>query len=130
MYIPNFNNCLYKERIVAKDCPRNYVSSNSFPYMFAWKNAYHHIDIDPKYYTYLDFSWEKGKNKKYYIFTVLSFDIATMAMLFIELLGPVLVFDMIKDKIFALTWITEQVPKKCIPKLLCILWQAILYTLM
>ena len=43
------NNCLYKERIVVKDCLRNYVSGNSFPHKFVLKNAYYHVDIDPKY---------------------------------------------------------------------------------
>ena len=88
------NNCLYKERIAFEDWRsfENYVSSNNFAYKFDLKKGYHHVDIDPEYYTYLGFSWGEGKNKKYYVFTVLPFGLATAPMLFTKLLRPLTSF--------------------------------------
>lgn len=88
------NNCLFKEWIVFEDWRSfgNYDWSNNFAYKFALKNWFHYVDIDPKYCTYLGFSWGKRKNKKYDVFTVLSFNLVTATMLFTKLVRSVLSF--------------------------------------
>ena len=59
-------------------------------YMFAFdlKSGYHRTDICPSWYTYLCFSWTMKGTRKYYVFTVLSFGLATACYIFAKVMRP------------------------------------------
>ena len=61
-------------------------------FTFDLKSGYHHVDICPGHQTYLGFSWVKGGSKKFYVFTVLPFGLATACCGFTKMLKPFVKF--------------------------------------
>ena len=55
---------------------------------FDLKSGYQHVDIHKDFWEYLGFSWGDGANRKFYIFHVLPFGLATACYVFTKLLRP------------------------------------------
>ena len=60
----------------------SYYSKNCFMYSFDFKSGYHHIDIDERYQEFLGFSWDFGRGKRFFMFTVLPFGLASAGHIF------------------------------------------------
>ena len=57
-------------------------------FTFDLKSGYHHVDIHKDSQTYLGFSWGEGANRKFYMFCVLPFGLASACYVFTKLLRP------------------------------------------
>ena len=57
-------------------------------FTFDLKSGYHLVDISPAQWKYLGFAWNKGGKKKFFVFTVLPFGLATACYIFTKLLRP------------------------------------------
>jgi len=81
---------LFKERISFDDWNefKNFISENGYAYKFDLKKGYHHVEILKEHQTFLGLSWESGKVKCYFIFTVLPFGLSPAPMIFTKLLRP------------------------------------------
>ena len=66
------------------------LSPNHFLFKFDLKSGHHHVEIYEPHWKYLGFAWGEGEANPYYIFTVLSFDLATACYVhvFTKLLHP------------------------------------------
>ena len=51
---------------------------------------YHHIDIHPDHFQFLDFQWEDKGRPCYYVFSVLPFGLCTAPYLFTKLMRPLI----------------------------------------
>ena len=60
-------------------------------FTFDLKSGYHHVDISPAQWKYLGFAWNRGGKKKFFVFTVLPFGLATASYIFTKLLRPLVV---------------------------------------
>ena len=63
-------------------------SKGDFFITFDLKSGYHHVDIHDDCWSYLGFSWGSGPNKKYFMFKVLPFGLASACYVFTKLLRP------------------------------------------
>ena len=54
-------------------------------FKFDYKAGYHHVDILPQHQQYLAFAWGEGQLKRYYVFTVLPFGLATATYVFTKI---------------------------------------------
>ena len=63
---------------------KQYVTPDSFGFVFDLKSGYHHIDINDSYQTYLGFSWKIDNIVKYFVFTVLPLGIRSSAYIFFK----------------------------------------------
>lgn len=59
-----------------------------YVFTFDLKSGYHHVDIHNDSQPFLGFSWGKGKDRKFYTFTVLPFGLASACYVFTKLLRP------------------------------------------
>ena len=57
---------------------------------FDLKSGYHHLDIWEAHQSYLGFSWEMDGARKYFVFVVLPFGLATACYAFTKLLRPLI----------------------------------------
>jgi len=73
------NRYLWKEHFKYEDLRTvmQLFSPNDYMFSFDLKSGYHHIDIYPEHWQYLGFVWGPSNHKRYYIFTVLPFGLAT-----------------------------------------------------
>ena len=58
---------------------------NDFLFKLDLKSGYHHVEIHPVHFKYLDFKWVKKGVTSYYVFTVLPFRLSTACYLFTKL---------------------------------------------
>ena len=54
-------------------------------FKFDYKSGYHHVDIYPEHWKYLAFCWGTGHSKRYFVFTVLPFGLATAPFVFTKI---------------------------------------------
>ena len=74
-------------------CFKNYLLANKgYLFKFDLKNSYHHINIFEPHQTYLGFSCVFNSTTKYFIFTVLPFDLSTTPFVFTKVLRPLVKF--------------------------------------
>ena len=59
-----------------------------FFFTFDLKSGYHHVDIHEDCWPYLGFSWGTGVLRRYYVFRVLPFGLASACYVFTKLLRP------------------------------------------
>ena len=59
-----------------------------YVFTFDLKSGYHHVDIHVDSQTYLGFSWGEGVQRRFYVFRVLPFGLATACYVFTKLLRP------------------------------------------
>ena len=52
---------------------------------FDYKSGYHHVDIIPQHQQYLAFAWGEGHSRRYFVFTVLPFGLATAPYVFTKI---------------------------------------------
>ena len=64
--------------------------ANDFLFKFDLKSGYHHVDIHPEHFKYLDFQWAERGVTRYYVFTVLPFGLSTACSLFTKLMRPLI----------------------------------------
>lgn len=64
-------------------------SKGEYFFTFDLKSGYHHVDIHPDCWGYLGFSWGTGGDRKYFMFRVLPFGLASACYVFTELLRPI-----------------------------------------
>ena len=57
-------------------------------FTFDLKSGYHHVDIHEDSQTYLGFTWGEGVTRKFYVFHVLPFGLASVCYVFTKLLRP------------------------------------------
>ena len=57
-------------------------------FTFDLKSGYHHVDIHEDFQTYLGFSWGEGASRRFYVFRVLPFGLASACYVFTKLLRP------------------------------------------
>ena len=88
------NMYLHKQRFKYEDLRIAMLLLEKGDYMFTFdlKSGYHHVDICPVQQTYLGFSWLRSSNKKFYVFTVLPFGLATACYIFTKMLRPLVKF--------------------------------------
>ena len=67
--------------------PQMFEKGDHF-FTFDLKSGYHHVDIHVDFWTYLGFSWGLGTTRKYYMFKVLPFGLASACYVFTKLLRP------------------------------------------
>lgn len=78
------NSCLrvlkfkYEDLRIFKDIFR----PGDWIFKFDYKSGYHHVDIFPPHWQYLAFSWGEGSDKRFFVFTVLPFGLATAPYVF------------------------------------------------
>ena len=70
------------------DIAAQMLDKGDFFIIFDLKSGYHHVDIHPDYWQYLGFSWNKEGGRKFYVFTVLPFGLASACYVFTKLLRP------------------------------------------
>ena len=64
------------------------LEKGEFFFTFDLKSGYHHVDIHKDYWQYLGFSCVKETVRKFYVFKVLPFGLATACFIFTKLLRP------------------------------------------
>ncbi len=64
---------------------RDIFQAGDWFFKFDYKSGYHHIDIIPQHQQYLAFSWGEGQTKRYFVFTVLPFGLATAPYVFTKI---------------------------------------------
>lgn len=64
---------------------RDIFETGDWFFKFDYKSGYHHIDILPQHQPYLAFTWGKGNAKRYFVFTVLPFGLATAPYVFTKI---------------------------------------------
>ena len=57
-------------------------------FTFDLKSGYHHVDIHGDCWKYLGFSWGIGSDRKFFVFKVLPFGLASACYVFTKLLRP------------------------------------------
>ena len=67
--------------------PQMFEKGDHF-FTFDLKSGYHHVDIHADFWTYLGFSWGSGSTRKFYMFKVLPFGLASVCYVFTKLLRP------------------------------------------
>ena len=84
------NKFLQKQRFKYEDLRIAILLFERGDYMFTFdlKSGYHHVDICSGQQTYLGFSWVKQGTRRFYVFTVLPFGLATACYIFTKLLRP------------------------------------------
>ena len=84
------NQYLYKESFKYEDIRVALLLFQKGDYMFSFdlKSGYHHVNIHRQHWEYLGFSWSKGPNTGYYVFSVLPFGLSTACYLFTKLMRP------------------------------------------
>ena len=84
------NKFLQKQRFKYEDLRIAMLLFERGEYMFTFdlKSGYHHVDICPVQQTYLGFAWVKGGIRRFYVFTVLPFGLATACYIFTKMLRP------------------------------------------
>ena len=63
-------------------------SKGDYMFTFDLKSGYHHVDIHEDSQTYLEFTWGEGVTRKFYVFRVLPFGLASACYVFTKLLRP------------------------------------------
>ena len=78
------NKHLFREYIKFDDWRdfSSYISEHNYCYKFDLKQGYHHVDIFKEHQKYLGFSWAINGKKKFFIFTVLPFGLASAPFIF------------------------------------------------
>ena len=64
---------------------RDIFSQGDWFFKFDYKSGYHHVDIYPEHWKYLAFCWGTGQSKRYFVFTVLPFGLATAPFVFTKI---------------------------------------------
>jgi hypothetical protein len=64
---------------------RDIFQSGGWFFKFDYMSGYHHVDFLPQHQQYLAFAWEEGHAKRYFVFTVLPFGLATAPYVFIKI---------------------------------------------
>ena len=67
--------------------PQLFCKGDSF-ITFDLKSGYHHVDIHKDCWPFLGFSWGKVTGRKWYVFKVLPFGLASACYVFTKLLRP------------------------------------------
>ena len=67
-----------------------YFQSDALLFSFDLKSGYHHVEIDPQYHKYLDFSWSIDGVQRYFQFTVLPFGLSSAPWIFTKIMKPLL----------------------------------------
>ena len=65
-------------------------SKGDHMFTFDLKSGYHHVDIHEDFQTYLGFSWGEGASRRFYVFRVLPFGLASACYVFTKLLRPLI----------------------------------------
>lgn len=65
-----------------------FLTANSYGFVYDLKSGYHHLDIFENHQKYLGFSWKFGKVVKYYLFCVLPFGLCSAGYVFSKVLRP------------------------------------------
>ena len=84
------NQFLWKEKFKYEDLRTalSMFEKGDYFITFDLKSGYHHVDIEPHQWTYLGFSWQCQEVRKYFVFRVLPFGLATACYAFTKLLRP------------------------------------------
>ena len=64
------------------------LEKREFFFTFDLKSGYHHVDIHKDYWQFFGFSCVKETVRKFYVFKVLPFGLATACFIFTKLLRP------------------------------------------
>ena len=65
-----------------------YLSLDSYGFVFDVKAGYHHLNIFPNHQKYLGFSWQIDNSDKYFVFTVLPFGLCSAGYIFTKVVRP------------------------------------------
>ncbi|MCP3667695.1 MAG: hypothetical protein GY696_35260 [Gammaproteobacteria bacterium] len=65
---------------------KNYLSPDSYLMTFDLRSGYHHVDIHPKYFKYLGFSWIFDGKRRFFVFRVLCFGLSAAPFVFTKIL--------------------------------------------
>jgi hypothetical protein len=77
---------------------KQYINLNSYGFVFDLKSGYHHVDIHKSFQIYLGFSWELNNVVKYFVLTVLPFELKSSAYIFSKVLRLLVKFwSLIRD---------------------------------
>ena len=85
------NEHLYKDKIKFDDrkCFENNLEyTDGYAFKFDLKSGYHHVDVFEEHQTYLGFSWKINNILKFFVFTVLPFDLSTAPFIFTKVVRP------------------------------------------
>ena len=64
---------------------RDIFEAGDWFFKFDYQSGYHHVDILPQHQQYLAFTWGEGNAKRYFVFTVLPFGLATAPYVFTKI---------------------------------------------
>lgn len=78
----------HKFKYEGLDIAAQILEKGEFFATFDLKSGYHHVDIHPDYWQFLGFSWNEKGHRKFYVFKVLPFGLATACYVFTKLLRP------------------------------------------
>ena len=86
------NQYLWKDQFKYEDLRTlmQMFSCKGYVFTFDLKSGYHHLDIFQEHWKYLGFAWGVGTEMRYYTFTVLPFDLATVCYIFTKLMHPLI----------------------------------------
>ena len=76
------NQLLHKQKFKYEglDVVPSLFSQGEYFITFDLKSGYHHVDVHKDSWKYLGFAWGDGADRKFYMFTVLPFGLATACM--------------------------------------------------
>ena len=109
-YVNNFL-CIPKFKYEDIRTARDIFMLGDWFFKFNYKSGYHHVDISPTHQKYLGFSWTLAGVKKWFVFSVLPFGLASATYVFTKIQKALVNTGESKVSVFLPIWVVRQALK-------------------